>query len=150
MTIKRIPTSAIEDWARAYSLVAQVLLDACELEPLDPSYRISVIRAAKWYSCLPQLILRQPGKGTRDGRILLSRLHQILTGNFKPFVVHWYLDSMKQRAKNEPCQSRSPKIYLSVRWKRFYLRVLDGVFKGLKVTAVLKGQFSTTTATNLS
>ena len=36
-SMKRIPTSAMEDWARAYSLVAQMLLDACKLEPSDPS-----------------------------------------------------------------------------------------------------------------
>ena len=96
-SMKRVPYAVMEDWARAYSLAAQMLIDACKVSSLDPSYRANITRAAKWYSCLPQLIFRQPGKGTRDQKIVQTRLHEFLTGNCKSLVSHWYKDVLKQR-----------------------------------------------------
>ena len=113
-SMKRVPFEAMEDWARAYSFVAQMLLDACKLLPSDPLYRVTMIRAAKWYSCLPQLILRQPGKGARDGKIVQTRLHELHTCNYKSLVAHWYTDVTRQRTnKRAPPAEKPEKILKS-------------------------------------
>ena len=112
--MKRVPIGAMEDWARAYSFAAQMLLDACKLLPSNPLYRVTMTRAAKWYSFLPQLILRQPGKGARDGKIVQTRLHELHTCNYKSLVVHWYTSVMRQRInKRAPPAKKTEKILKS-------------------------------------
>ena len=113
-SMKRVPFEAMEDWARAYSLVAQMLLDACKLLPSDPLYRVTMIRAAKWYSCLTQLILRQPGKGARDGKIVQTRLQELHTGNYKSLVAHWYTDVMRQRINTRAPPAEKPEKILKI------------------------------------
>jgi len=128
-SMKRVPIAAMEDWARAYSLVAQMLLDACKLSPSDPSYRVSMIRAAKWCICLTQLIFRQPGKGARDGKIVQTRLHELLTGNYASLVAHWYADVMKQRTNKRTLPAEKPEKIL----KSAVDKVLSGeVGRGLR------------------
>jgi len=83
-TVLRIPPSVAEDWARVYSRASKDLADAIELSDDDPTKDIQLARAAKWYSVLPQMILREPGRmGHKDIHILQLRLHQFLNGNLR-------------------------------------------------------------------
>ena len=73
-------------------------MDACALPPSDPTRRQRIIRWSLWYSGLPQIILRSPGRGSiKDTAIIKLRLHQLLNGNFKALIAHWTRDVLKQR-----------------------------------------------------
>ena len=87
-TVLQIPTQLAEDWARAFSRVCKTLITALEL-PEAPDKNAKVMRAAKWYSAFPQVILRQPGRvGPKNLHILQLRLHQFLNGNYKSLISH--------------------------------------------------------------
>ena len=60
--VLRVPQSAWADWATAFSKVSNDLINACELPTDDPMRTKRILQAAKWYSALPQLILREPSR----------------------------------------------------------------------------------------
>ena len=130
MTVERLPLFAVEEWAQAYSRVAKDLLDACDLPVGDPRRRAEIARAAKWYSALPQLILREPGRShAKNTHIIKLRLRQFLGGNFKPLVHHWFLDARKQhgRARKPRKDSHEDRI------KRAVSEILSGdISRGLR------------------
>ena len=88
-TVLHVPSGAAEDWARAFGCVTKNLIDACALPLEDPTRRAEIVLASKWYSGLPQIILRLLGHGhIKDTKIIKLRLHTFLNGNFKVVVQH--------------------------------------------------------------
>ena len=127
----RVPLSLAEDWARVYYTIANTLILACDLPKSDPLRREHILRAAKWYCCLSQLFLRQPGRTTEKNiHIIKLRCHQFLTGDFRALVCHWYNDVLKQRARTRRHRSET----FEQRAKRATDLILSGeISRGLRV-----------------
>ena len=128
----RVHQSAWADWATAFSKVSKNLNDACELPTDDPLRTKHTLQAAKWYSALPQLILREPSRSPEASvKIIKLRLHQFLTGNYTDLVGHWVKDVRKQRARIR--RPRSETSYQRV--KRAVDLILRGdIARGLRLT----------------
>ena len=106
--VLRVPQGAWVDWAAAFSKATKNLIDACELPASDPMRPRHILQAAKWYSALPQLILREPSRNPEaDARIIKLRLHQFLTGNYADLIGHWFKDVRKQRARTRRSQGET-------------------------------------------
>jgi hypothetical protein len=135
MTVLHVPSGAAEDWARAFGRVTKDLVDACALPLADPTRRGEIVLASKWYSGLPQIILRSPGRGhIKDTKIVKLRLHQFINGNFKVLVQHWVHDVQKQHARTRKPRNDT----IEARTARAVKDIFGGdISRGLRITAVL-------------
>ena len=130
--VLRIPQATWQDWAASFSKVSRNLLDACNLPADEPMRGKHILQAAKWYSALPQLILRQPGRNLEaDTKIIKLRLHQFLTGNYSDLIQHWVKDVRKQRTRRRRLQGETSL----QRVKRAIDLILRGdIARGLRLT----------------
>ena len=131
-TVLHVPSGAAEDWARALGRVTKSLMGACDLPLADPTRRAEINLASKWYSGLPQIILRSPGRGhLKDTKIIKLRLHQFLNGNFKVVVQHWVQDVQRQHARTRKPRNDT----IEARTARAVKDILGGdISRGLRIT----------------
>ena len=93
-TYEVIPPALACKWARVYSRSAKLLIDAAQSAQEHRDKKLAT--AIRWYTALPQLILRDTGrKSSRKLHILESRMDHFLAGRLSITLRQWRGDLAK-------------------------------------------------------
>ena len=97
-----VPPRLEEKWAKVLSIVMRGLIDAILSDGPGRTERIET--AARWYLGLPQLFLREPGRGKRNHTALEFRLTQFLAGDYAGPLKDWVSEAKRAHAKAKPAK----------------------------------------------
>ena len=96
-----VPKNCLALWGEVFSDIASELLDAVKSSGPTRQRRIGI--AARWYLGIPQIFLRDPGRGSiRNAEIIQLRLSNFLEGNYATVLNDWSAAKAKAREKAKP------------------------------------------------
>ena len=87
-----IHVSHQENWARCYHRITRAMLEA--VESVGPERDRLLRTATRWYTGMPQILLRRGNIGTR--------LQLFLAGEYDTLIDEWARDAEKEEAKRRP------------------------------------------------
>jgi len=96
-----VPRNCLRLWGEVFSDITGELVDA--IKSSGPTRQQRIGTAARWYLGLPQIFLRDPGRGCiRNAETIHLRLVNFLEGNYATLLNEWSAAKAKARKKAKP------------------------------------------------
>ena len=93
-----VPKSCLHLWGEVYCEITTNLLEAIR----SGNHR-SIGTAARWYAGIPQIFLRDPGKGPkRNAEIIEVRFNQYLCEDYTNLLTEWRAAKAKDERQRKP------------------------------------------------
>jgi hypothetical protein len=96
-----VPMSCLHQWGQVFSTITGKLHEVICSDGPSRHRRFEI--AARWYLGMPQILLRNPGRGQeRNAKIIERRLIQFPAGDFSSLLSEWRADKAKAQRQAKP------------------------------------------------